>query len=362
MPPYTNPQRDQQIAELDEMLMGLKTQQGELANSFTDRQPLNPSQLFTTAVASLVPILVGYAANGAKGGAIGAQAGGALGANVIGGMMEDQKLNSQKNKALYELSREEARDLRTERRQLETQAAQAIDANLRQEDQQAFLSGENAKREAGMEARAAGRADKSDDRLLGSEGERVRKAYMGMPLVKSAQKSIEAATWMKGLLQGGTAIDAGQLSTQLPILAGEVGVKTDKDVARNLPDNLQSESTKVWNYINGDVSDPLTPQTRQAILALTERAYASAVTRLGAAKDSLRGQSGAIAPYANRKGKDALDNLFNSLGSEYTALNQQKPSVQFGGKTYSPDQVGYLIQNNLLSPEQLDALRKAGYK
>lgn len=342
---YSNPARQEELDDLGKELMLLRQAQVAGVQEGFQRPELDQSQVMATAIASLLPVVAGYMMNKEKGGAIGAQAGGLIGTSVLGGLAEEQKQANERNKLLYETRRDEMKDLRASRKELTRQDLEAADdAALKGIGLEADKELQRMKDTAAMdrvgkrEEAKSNETIKSNDRLTGTEGERLRRAYSQNQAVRGAGKTIAAADWIGSLLGGGSAVEAGQIATQLSVLAGEVGVKTEGDIARSLPKNLQSEATRIFNYMNGDVRDPLTEKTRAAIAALAVRARASATQRISLAREALRRQAPAIAPFSYRQGPDAINTLIDALGTEYELATPPPHSVR-ESLTFTPEQV-----------------------
>lgn len=361
MPPYTNPQRDAQIAELDEMLNGLKTQQTDLVNSYTSRQELNPSQLFTTAVASLVPILVGYAAGGAKGGAVGATAGGALGSNVIGGMMEDQKLQNEKNKQLIQLGQEESRDLRTQRRQLESQAAEATDRAALQEDAQSFTAEQNEIKEKGRSDRAGNKEERAGDSRSRLETKAIQDEFN--KIIGQARVQAQAINDIETMLKAPNSVTAGALRPKLARASGDVGNLAQQEQESALPHTLRGRVTEGINWITGSTETPINPSQVEAVKKYIAQKREALKRTVEGAVGELSTRGANLAPSLAGRGEldGILEGLAKPIREQGGIAAKDLPPVQFNGKSYSPDQVGYLLENNLLSPAQKQALKNAGY-
>ncbi len=325
---YTNPLRQAEEDQLSKVLASLKAEQLQGIQKGYQQPELSESQVFTTAVASLLPIVAGYMLNKEKGGAVGAQAGGLIGQGVFQGLEQERKLEAEKQKLLNEARKDELKDTRAELKDVRKAGMQAEDQfALEGVKQKGDIELQGIKDAAAMSrtralvaGRDKGREDsekKSDDRLAGQEARAVRAEYYSLPIVKSAAESAEAAAWIKTLLQGGTAVDAGQIAGQLTMLAGEVGVKTEGDIARNLPPNLRGQAAKLHNYMTGSVDETIPPDARRAIAALADKAAASAQRKLGQGREVIRKRVEATAPYSFSTRPDALGGLIDSLGTEY---------------------------------------------
>lgn len=171
---YTNPLRQAEEDQLSKVLASLKAEQLQGIQKGYQQPELSESQVFTTAVASLLPIVAGYMLNKEKGGAVGAQAGGLIGQGVFQGLEQERKLEAEKQKLLNEARKDELKDTRAELKDVRKAGMQAEDQFALegvkqkgdielQNDKQKFTKAQDEFKEAGKNARAGDRETKANE-------------------------------------------------------------------------------------------------------------------------------------------------------------------------------------------------------
>lgn len=352
---YMNPQRTARLYEIDAAMNALQKVQTERALAAQTTPNMTGDQAFATTIVSALPLILGRIFAGNSGGALG----GAIGAGIAKGATEGyDKKNEEaqaRAKAEYDLGKGELSDLQQQKRALQTQGYAAEDA-LRLEGtrqgnrEEMFEKNQSAindrlNRAAGIRNEGLNLREKG---ILGSESNRLAAKFQGNPFVKSAVNSINAANNIDTLMANPSSVTAGQVATQLAVLAGESGMKTEGDIRRNLGDTFAKRYAEFQNFATNSADSPLPPAQVAAIKELTSAMRPLAEKKIAAVRSEISGLR--LAPLTEEKG--LLDDIIMHLGSAADSMNQTpgaKPTPRDGDRG-ERDGVTYERQNGKWVP------------
>lgn len=355
--------REERLSQIDQALAAIqKEQQGRLG-TMNEETPMTGDQMLATAIAGFLPMVMGKMIAGNAGLAGGADVGMKSATSAMDMFGKEGEKKKAKAKLEYDSAKEQLKELMNQRQDLQKQAFGAEDSmNLEkyktskafglQNDDQDFALQLEKLRQAGMNSRSAAalsaannRSNEEDARskrfedirllqLEGNEANRLVQKFQANPLVKSAASSMQAASRIQSALQNPSSVTAGQLGTQLAVLAGEVGMKTEGDIQRNLGDTLFKRYTSAKNFLMNNAESTIAPEQAQAIQALVNEMLPKAQARVSAVRQEM--ENSGLAPYLAREGK--LDKVIESLGSSIDSLgNSAKQSGKITQET--PDGV-----------------------
>lgn len=324
-PEYMNPGRVSRLNEIDVALKELQKAQTERALASQTTPRMTGDQAFATTVASALPLILGRLFAGNSGGAIGGQVGLGIAKGAEAGYDKQNQEAQAKSKAEYDLGKIEQTDLTQQKRSLQSQGYAAEDAlrmeGMRQGNREELFNKEQSAinqrsaNSAGLRNQGINLREKS---ILGSESNRLSTKFQGNAFIKSAVSSINAANNIDTLMANPSSVTAGQAATQLAVLAGEVGVKTDRDISRNLGPTAGKLYVETQNYLTNNADSPLPAAQVNAIKQLTAAMRPLAEKKIEAVRQEIRGSG--LAPLTEAKG--LLDGIIMSLGSAADAINQ----------------------------------------
>lgn len=333
---YMNPQRTQRLTEIDQALSELrKAQAGHLAGANTSPS-MSGDQMFATAVASALPLILGRLFAGNTGGAIGGQVGLGIAKGTQEGYDKENKEKQLLEKAEYDKGKIEESDLIQQKRGLQTQGYAAEDA-LR-------LAGARDKMADDNRAQVqAFQKDLKDDptyrdlhpvggvgggRQTRLETQAVQTEYN--KIIGKSREQITALNTIETMLKDPTNISTGALRVQLARASGEVGNLAQQEQNRALPTSLWGDVKGIGNYITGGTSTTLTDAQKTAIQQYLVEKRAAIEEKVARATEEVSQRAPNLAPGLAQSGE--LQNLLKSLGSSIPQREASEEMVTIRNK------------------------------
>lgn len=319
-PDIFNPGRQNRMAEIDRELAEIqKLQSGRLEKATTSPR-MTGDQALVTAIASALPLILGRALAGNRGGAAGAEAGLGIARGTEAGYDAQNKEAQAHALKQYQDGEVERKDLIGQNRELQRQDFSAEDARNtlkikdtyddgNREDSQAFLKDlKNDPTYGDLNPKPGGGRGGSQSRL---ETQALQATYE--KVVGKSREQMRALEEIEGMLKNPSSVTYGAVSAKLPRVHGEVGNLAVQEQNKALPSSLYTDAVKAKNYVTGGTKVPLTTAQMGALRTYLAERKAAIAENMSRGDAELKARAASLAPTLAAAGE--LETVLGSLGA-----------------------------------------------